>query len=202
MAKHIKVPYLDQSKAAPTGCESVSCVMLLNWLGVDISIRDFIDHYLDKADFQWRDGVLYGPDPRECFAGDPYDPEAMGCYAPVIRRSLERLVGDRFEVIDETGTDIETLVRRYIDGEGLPVLLWTTIDLKPYIEGPSWRLLRDGSEFVWRSNEHCVLLVGYDDEHYILNDPWNNNGVVFCDKALVQTRHAEQHSQSVALRKK
>lgn len=202
MAKHIKVPYLDQSAAAPTGCESVSAVMLLNWLGVDISIRGFIDGYLDKADFEQRDGVLYGPDPREVFVGDPYDPEAMGCYAPVIRRSLERLVGERFEVIDETGSDVEDLVRRYIDGEGLPVLLWTTIDLKPYIEGPSWRLLADGSEFVWRSNEHCVLLVGYDDECYIINDPWNNNGVVRCDKALVQKRHAEQHSQSVALRRR
>ncbi len=202
MAKRIDVPYLDQSKAAPTGCESVSAVMLLRWLGEDVTIQSFIDRYLDKADFETRDGELFGPDPREAFAGNPYDPEAMGCYAPVLRRAVERVVGDRFEVLDETGTDVETLVRRYIDGEGIPVLLWTTIDLKPYVPGPSWRLTRDGSVFNWRSNEHCLLLVGYDDDHYICNDPWNNHGVVAYDKALVRTRHAEQYSQSVALRRK
>lgn len=202
MTERIDVPYLDQSQAAPTGCESVSAVMLLNWLGVDISIREFIDRYLDKADFQTRGGILYGPDPREAFAGDPYDPEAMGCYAPVIQRALEKLIGRDYEVIDETGTDIDTLVRRYIAGEGTPVLLWATIDLKPFVPGPSWRLVRDGSEFTWRSNEHCMLLVGCDEEHYIFNDPWNNNGVVAYERALVRARHAEQYSQAVAIRRR
>lgn len=202
MTERIDVPYLDQSQAAPTGCESVSAVMLLNWLGVDISIRDFIDRYLDKEDFQTRGGILYGPDPREAFAGDPYDPEAMGCYAPVIQRALERLIGRDYEVIDETGTDIDTLVRRYIAGEGTPVLLWATIDLKPFVPGPSWRLVRDGSEFTWRSNEHCMLLVGCDEAHYIFNDPWNNNGVVAYERALVRARHAEQYSQAVAIRRR
>ena len=202
MTERIDVPYLDQSQAAPTGCESVSAVMLLNWLGVDISIREFIDRYLDKADFQTRGGILYGPDPREAFAGDPYDPEAMGCYAPVIQRALEKLIGRDYEVIDETGTDIDTLVRRYIAGEGTPVLLWATIDLKPFVPGPSWRLVRDGSEFTWRSNEHCMLLVGCDEKHYIFNDPWNNNGVVAYERALVRARHAEQYSQAVAIRRR
>ena len=49
MDKIINVPYLDQSNAAPTGCESVTAVMLLQYLGVDIGINEFIDKYLDKA---------------------------------------------------------------------------------------------------------------------------------------------------------
>lgn len=34
----IDVPYIDQSKLYPTGCESVSTVMLLRFLGIDITV--------------------------------------------------------------------------------------------------------------------------------------------------------------------
>ena len=39
MDKIISVPYLDQTDAASTGCESVTAVMLLKYLGVDIGIK-------------------------------------------------------------------------------------------------------------------------------------------------------------------
>ncbi len=202
MDRIINVPYLDQSEAAPTGCESVTAVMLLKFLGRDIGINEFIDGYLDKAPFETRDGVLYGPDPRKCFAGDPYDPEAMGCYAPVIKNSLERILGDKFEVIDETGREIDELVDEYIIGEGLPVVLWATINLRPAIEGPYWKFKDTGEDFMWLSNEHCFLLVGCEGDNYVINDPWDNNGVVRCDKELVRRRHREQHMQAVCLKEK
>lgn len=200
MDRIIDVPYLDQSKAAPTGCESVTAVMLLRYLGVDISIGEFIDNYLDKEAFELRDGLLFGADPRRAFAGDPYDPEAMGCYAPVIKKALERIIGERFEVVDETGREIDGLFETYIIGEGLPVVLWATIDLRPSIEGPVWKLRDTGKDFVWRSNEHCFLLVGSDGSDYVINDPWNNNGVMRYDKELVRRRHREQYMQALGLK--
>lgn len=202
MDKIINVPYLDQSNAAPTGCESVTAVMLLQYLGVDIGINEFIDKYLDKAPFEQRSGELYGPDPRECFAGDPYDPDAMGCYAPVIKKALERVIGEKYEVIDETGREIDELVEEYIIGEGLPVVLWATINLRPAIDGPNWKLYGSGEDFMWRSNEHCMLLVGTEGDSYVINDPWDNNGVVRCDKSLVRRRHREQYMQAVCLRRR
>ena len=42
----IDVPYIDQSKRYPTGCESVSTVMALQYAGVNISVDKFIDNYL------------------------------------------------------------------------------------------------------------------------------------------------------------
>ena len=48
----IDVPYIDQSRKYPTGCESVSAVMLLRFLGYDISPDEFIDKYLEKRDFE------------------------------------------------------------------------------------------------------------------------------------------------------
>ena len=59
MKKLIDVPYLDQSDDAPTGCESVSAVMLLQYLGFSIDIKTFIDRWLPKGDFETIDGELY-----------------------------------------------------------------------------------------------------------------------------------------------
>ncbi len=197
--KKLDVPYIDQTGGgAFTGCESVTAVMLLQYLGCDISIYDFIDNYLEKEPFTERDGVLYGPSPYEKFVGDPYDREAMGCYAPVIQKAMQRVLGDGYRVLDETGSDIEYLLRSYIDRD-MPVVLWATIDLRDIIVGPSWTLRDSGESFTWLSNEHCMLLVGYDDEHYIFNDPWNNNGIVAYDKATVEDRYIKQHRQAVTV---
>lgn len=36
----IEVPYIDQSVKYPTGCESVSAVMLLKYLGYEITVDE------------------------------------------------------------------------------------------------------------------------------------------------------------------
>ena len=86
----IEVPYIDQSVSYPTGCESVSTVMLLQFLGLQITVDDFIETCLEQREMEERDGELYGPDPRQCFCGSPYDENSYGCYAPVICRALEK----------------------------------------------------------------------------------------------------------------
>lgn len=203
--KLIPVPYIDQSQSHPTGCECVTAVMLLRYLGVDIAVDEFIRRYIPVAEFERRDGELWGPDPREVFCGNPHDPEGMGCYAPVIRRALERALADAapklgrgFAVTDETGTPTRALLERYIDRD-MPVAYWACINLRAPIPGPSWRLLGSGARFEWTSNEHCMLLVGYDDAGYFFNDPYENNGLVRYPKALTEERHAAQHSMAVAV---
>ena len=49
--------------------------------------------------------------------------------------------------------------------------------------------------------EHCLLLVGYDNEKdgYYFNDPWNNHGTILYNKALVEKRHEEQFSNAIAI---
>ena len=49
MRNVIDVPYLDQSVRYPTGCESVSAVMLLRYLGYEMSVDEFIEQYLDLS---------------------------------------------------------------------------------------------------------------------------------------------------------
>ncbi len=92
MRKIIEVPYIDQSVSYPTGCESVSATMLLQYLGYEITVDEFIRNYVPCVPMQERDGQLYGPDPRKAFCGSPYDKDSFGCYAPVICEALQKAV--------------------------------------------------------------------------------------------------------------
>ncbi|MGN1140939.1 MAG: C39 family peptidase [Oliverpabstia sp.] len=196
----IDVPYIDQSEKYPTGCESVTTVMLLHYLGYDISVDDFIKNYLRMRDFETRDGVLYGPDPWEYFVGSPYDPDSFGCYAPVICEALGKIVGDTYEVCDETGKDLDELVETYLK-QDMPVILWNSINMREPIIGPEWKLLDTGKNFTWISNEHCMLLVGEDEDSYIFNDPYENRGVIACPKGIIRDRYEVYHRQAVGLKK-
>lgn len=197
----LEAPYIDQSVKYPTGCESVSTVMLLQYLGYSLTVDEFIEKYLERRDFEERDGQLYGPSPDEYFCGSPYDENSFGCYAPVICKALEKAAGDRYRIIDETGTSMETLLKDYID-KGMPVIFWACINMREPVTGPEWKLFETGGTFTWISNEHCMLLVGYDEEGYYFNDPYENNGVVRYDKELVEERHRAQKSMAVGVKER
>ena len=73
----INVPYLSQSPGYPTGCESVSSVMLLQYLGYEITVDEWIKQYLEQQEFETRAGIVYGGDPRKVFCGNPYREDGM-----------------------------------------------------------------------------------------------------------------------------
>lgn len=151
----LNAPYIDQSIFYPTGCESVSSVMLLQYLGIDITVDEFIEKYLDKQEFEERNGELYGPDPRKYFCGSPYDADSFGCYAPVIVNALEKIFSEKqestggetaagtYQAVDETGTPVNELIIKYID-RGMPVICWACIDMREPVIGPQWRLRGTG----------------------------------------------------------
>lgn len=204
MKKIIQVPYINQSERWPTGCESVTATMCLQYWGLPIEVDDFIRDYIEAVPFVWKDGIQYGADPRESFVGSPYDSESYGCYAPVILRAFEKIAEQNknpdleFFCLDATGVSMEQLIREYIDKD-IPVVFWATIDLKEVIIGPQWKLHGTGEDFIWKSNEHCMLLVGYDETCYYFNDPWENHGCIGYPKELVEKRHKEQYEMAVVL---
>ncbi len=206
--KILTVPYIDQTADWPTGCESVSAVMLAKYLGAKCSVDDFIEKYLEKHPMQNKEGRLYGPDPNRYFAGSPYDPDSFGCYPKVMVQALNRLFareGMPYLAEDATGIPTEKLLREQIDA-GMPVLYWTSINLKPTYVGPVWSLEDGNGDFTWVSNEHCLVLVGYGQKEgkalLYCNDPWENHGCIGYDRALVERRHAEQAQRAVLVREK
>lgn len=180
----LNVPYINQLRDYPNGCESCSTVMALNHVGIDISVDEFIENYLDMCEVPYYDknGRYVGHTPWEYFLGDPRLSTGLCCYAPVIMNALEKFVDpDAYLVEEHYGESLDALCRDYINN-GVPIIFWGTMYMKnPYLMNWTWHVLRGDEDetFTWVAPMHCLLLVGYDDEYYYFNDPVAGKGVAY-----------------------
>ena len=206
MTKLINVEYINQSDKYPTGCESISTIMCLHYWKINITPEEFIDKYLEKGDINKKDDQLFAPNPFDKFVGSPYLKYSFGCYEPVIEKALNKLISDNqlnFEIKNLNNVSINTIIEDYIDKD-IPVIFWATINLKESYYSRIWTVPETGEKYQWKAQEHCMLLVGYNNEKNGLyfNDPFNNNGVILYDKSLVEKRHEEQFSNAIAIIKR
>lgn len=110
------------------------------------------------------------PDPNFGFRGNPDGPEEYtrmvnyGVYAAPLRRSLQHYGYDSTLTMYGTRNDI----KRSIDA-GRPVVAWITYRLQK-----SQPRLAEyaGTHFLLVPHEHAVLVIGYDAQTVIANDPW------------------------------
>ena len=191
----VKLPVraICQYPELPTGCEATATVMALNYLGAGVYLEPFADFLPRQAVIDTGNG-LSGPDPNVSFAGDPHkDIGSFGCFEPVIIQT----VNDNFPAYyaQKVNGSIDELCS-YID-MGYPVIIWTTMELQEIRRVTTWTL-PDGSSFTWPGNEHCMLLVGYDDSYYYFNDPRNGECVAY-DKDLSELRFEEMGSRAVMI---
>lgn len=70
--------------------------------------------------------------------------------------------------IDITGTYAETLYD-YVSKD-IPVTIWITIDManRHSAEG---RYTEDNAYVDWSTNDHCAVLIGYDENNVTIADP-------------------------------
>lgn len=193
----LDVPYLSQ-EAYPTGCESVSAVMTMQYWGIDIDVDTFIDQYLDCGAITKQGDTLIGPSPNDRFVGNPRESTSYGCYAPVIERAMEKILPDGYSVVNRSGAALASLAQRYLDRQ-IPILIWATIDMKAAYPSATWVNEADGTTVQWISNEHCMVLVGYDDDYYFCNDPYENNGTVRYSRELLENRFVSMGSQALVV---
>lgn len=174
------VPMLSQGDDYPSGCESVSSTMLLNYYGFKISTSEFIDDYLPQSYLTYNDdGEMVAPDTYSAFIGSPYSTEALGCFPPVIKNAMNDYFTDKnYRAIDITGSSMESLIDNYIANDD-PVLIWATMWMQDAFVTYEWTVTDatkdspydDGDTYQWLANEHCMVLIGYDEDYYYLNDP-------------------------------
>lgn len=191
------VPIIAQYPDFPTGCESVSAVIALQYAGVDISVADFVDKYLDKSThFYNENGKRYGPDPHKVFVGDPRSTASFGCMAPVIENAVKKIVGSSMTVENRTGYTLPMLCKSYID-KGIPCVVWVSIGMLETYRSASWTL-EDGSTYYFPANEHCMVLIGYSDTHYYFSDPYRGEQVKYAC-ALAEQRFEEMGRQALVV---
>lgn len=192
--KLIEVPAISQYPELPTGCESVAATMVLQYYGVDITAEEFVVSWLEYSEnFYTENGKLYGPNPNEVFAGNPFTRNSYGCFATPIVNAINRNSNDctAKEIINSS---LEQLCTEYIDKDK-PLLIWATMSMKESSEGKSW-YLDDNTKFTWTAGEHCLVLVGYNNDYYFLNDPISGSTVAY-KKDIVKKRFDELGNQAI-----
>ncbi len=197
----IDVPYISQTEEYPTGCELVSASMLLKFYGFDITAGELIDKgYIKQSEAEYEGDKVYLDDPDKAFIGNPRTDSGYGCYAPALLDCLNKYLEDEyFDAVNLSGISLHDLCIEYIDF-GEPVIVWASINMSDTeIIRNAWTIKDTGKSFDWIANEHCLVLVGYDDENYYFNDP-QKGAVVPYKKETAEKRYKELGSQAVTVR--
>lgn len=201
------VPILDQNKSGLyTGCETTSAVMLMKYYELTIDEKTFVDEYLIKKDIETKNNITYGPDPNSAFVGSPYDSNSYGIYSPAMAKSMNKFLKDKgYKAISLKDKKLNELCDEYISKD-IPVMIWATIDMKETSEGNNWFInyvdenakYKKGDKFVWTRPEHCLLLIGYDENYYYFNDP-NLGKEVKYSRSTVENRYKSLGSQAIII---
>lgn len=191
---YLGVPQLCQYPMLPTGCESVAAVMVLQYYNEAVSAEVFADRWLKKdSHFYRKKQKLYGPNPEEVFAGNPFKRKSYGCFAPVIAEAIHQR-SYNCDAKTLYGQTLEVLCRDYIS-MGKPLLIWATMGMKTPTQGNTW-YLKDDTLYQWKAGEHCLVLVGYDLAYYYLNDPMSG-GTAAYEKNVVEKCYEAMGMQAV-----
>lgn len=201
----IDVPIINQYPEMPVGCEPVCAVSVIQYLGFETDKFDFTDNYLIWDDNFYYDEnmVSHGPDPNRVFAGDPYK-WGYGCSSNVLAKAMNRYFSAQNAdytalSFDEeiNSADIEKLIN-----EGVPLIVWATIDMKPmnYRKPSEWIIDATGEEYCWYGNSHTLVLCGYDNNCYYFMDPNDKDEVVQYLKSSFLNRFEDNGYQAIAVK--
>lgn len=196
------VPVISQFPEYPTGCESVSAVIAMKYSKENISVKTFVNKYLSKSNnFYFSGGTKYGPDPSEYFIGNPKTKNSYGCMAPVIEKAINKYYKENGsngkKVLNLTGSSMSDLCKKYIDND-IPCMVWVSIGMKKPYYTSVWTL-ENGGRYTWLANEHCSVLIGYDDKYYYFSDPYKG-AVVKYEKNLCESRYNAFKKQALAIK--
>lgn len=190
----------------PTGCESVSAAVVLNYLGIQISPDEFIDRFLPKQEFYMIGEDLYGANPEENFVGNPYVTGSLGCFPPVIIDAVNRLKesgyaqSENITAEELEAVSLEEMCQKYI-AKDIPVLVWTTVYMSEPKQGRTY-YLEDGTEYTWKSGEHCMVLCGYNESYYYFKDSLSNGETVRYEKNLAERRYYQMGERAMIIMRK
>ena len=199
MAAILKVPHIEQTDEWPSGDECLCAVMLLRYLGIRISVDEFVDFFLPQGQMRRREGRLIGGDPEVEFAGSPYDKSSFGCYQGAIIKALNDCFAQKglsFKAEDAAGKSTEELLAEGI-AQGIPVIYWASEGMKPTHPGFSWICKKDGRNVQWIDGAQCMLLIGGDENELVFNDPAAPEGAARYPRKTAVKRHAELDKRAV-----
>lgn len=195
----------DNLKAA---CETYACTMLLQHLGFDIDEVEFVDNYLiTKPVYYGVDGTLYGPDMNSAYAGDIYT--GYGINAPGMAKCMNnylKTTNSKLTAYPLLNVSLDDLCEEYILND-VPVMVWATTYMdEPYVFA-DWVVdyadedstVKIGDVVSWQMHEHCMVLIGFDEENYYFCDSVSGKVSVY-DKATSEERYSQIGMQAIVVK--
>lgn len=195
------VPFINQNPELPTGCEITSITMLMNFYGYDYSKEEMNQKFLDKSDnFFWKNGQLYGPNPQKFFLGNPafssgyYGLQCFsGVWVDTLNKAFKENKSQRY-AYSLNGLTLSELEKFLSEG---PILISASIDMNPACSQVLFKDFETGAAVTTYRNFHCVVLVGYDEESYYINDPLGNFEKI--EKSKLQKAYESTGSQNTII---
>ena len=197
------VPMVLQLPDYRNGCESASSTMLLQYYGYDITLPKVIEK-VPIIPLEYKDGRLYGADPHVAFTGS-MSARGYGIYVEPMVDVLETIISEQkgnHQVKNLTGSSLDDLLT-YVE-MGHPIQIWATASLQTYEQSgkQEWYIKTlDGQytdeKVIFPVSEHCMVLIGFDEEHVILNNPLQ--GITVWDKEAFETAYKEMWSQAIMI---
>lgn len=175
----------------PTGCEVTSLAMVLNYYNVDCDKCEISDNFLTK-------GAVGTVDFHKAFEGDPRDEYSYGCYANVIVETANKIIADKgvsLSVNDFTDTSLEELYS-FIDND-IPVIVWGTQDCQEGHFSVTWNV--NGQDLTWFTPEHCMVLIGYDNNSVWVADPIYGD-IRSYDKTVFESSYNSLFKQAIIIK--
>jgi uncharacterized protein YvpB len=180
VSANLDAPLVLQNPELPAGCEVTSLAMLLQFAGINITKMELAAEMpRDQTPIILNaDGsIKFWGNPNIGFVGDvTRKGRGYGIYHAGLFPLLKQYIP---KAVDLTGQPFQEYEKQL--GDGIPVVVWTTIDYAVPNQWVKWDTSVGPIEITFA--EHAVLLVGFDEKSVFLNDPRSGKKSVQVDKA-------------------
>ncbi len=175
----LTAPIIKQRPELPAGCEITSLAMLLQYYGIEKSKMDLVAEMKKDPTPMKKDrngNIVYWGNPYHGYVGDVTGKKpGFGIYHTALFPLLKKYIPTAENLTNRPFGQLEQKI-----SEGIPVVVWTTMGYTKPKKWISWNT--SGGPFKTTFELHAVLLVGYDETHVYVNDPWTGKQKAKVDK--------------------
>ncbi|ANC06116.1 MULTISPECIES: C39 family peptidase [Bacillus cereus group] len=186
------VPLIRQLPELDRGCEVTSLAMMLQYAGVSVD-KMTLANEIKKVDFI-DDGVRGNP--NEGFVGNIYTFSESGyaVYHGPLFQLAEKYLPNK--AVDLTEKNIEEIYKSVKAGQ--PVVMITNATFVPLDEDEFTTWETNSGDVSITYNEHCVVLIGYDQESVYIRDPLEDSLDVKVPRETFEQAWVQMGSQAIS----
>ncbi|BCB35636.1 hypothetical protein BCJMU51_0499 [Bacillus cereus] len=186
------VPFIQQLPELDRGCEVTSLAMMLQYAGITVDKMKLANE-IKKVDFM-NDGVRGNP--NEGFVGNIYtfSESGYGVYHGPLFQLAKKYLPNK--AVDLTGKSIEELYKSVKAGQ--PVVMITNATFAPLDEDEFTTWETNNGDVSITYNEHCVVLIGYDQESVYIRDPLKDSLDVKVPRENFEQAWVQMGSQAIS----